>query len=1082
MDQLFNEIRARIPANKFYPPVLESSQYLTRKRLLQNLHRRSSKIIFLEAQAGQGKTVLAAQYLEQGTAPFAWYQIGAEDGDPVLCLTALLSCLMEALPGFRSPLLETMIAKGEVSPLELPRFANILLGDLDIFLPGEFLVVFDDLHLLENCKVSLGLLGHILDTAPPKLRFVLAARRPVDLDLPILKYGRQTVTVSNEELALTEREIAELYNDILQVPVAGQTVRELYEATEGWTMGLLLAAHTLGKKGRLSPGAEGEKGNLRDYLQAEIFAGIPRELHASLLRLAWLDRIPVVLAAKLSEVSDIGTRLSELSHKNFFVRSLDEKDRVFRFHHLFQEYLQQRAEQELSRQEVREVLGRAADWCLEQKRSEEALGYYLKAQDYDALERVLGKEGMALYGMNRVVALGMILKKIPEEIIPRYGWLAFFSGVLLLDAEPLQAIYFLRLARKNFSKQNNKPGELLALSQIIYFHVAVDGEFSIGVRYLNRAEEIYEQVSEGLEESTEISVLHNMAIGFCFFQGDMLSSKKYSSVAFKKASEGSYNNLLAAINVTRGFEFSLIGNYGPCFNIVEEGAKLLSVPGVGMINYLGLLAHQMDFLEMQGDFESFKYHEQFLKELVKDDVIAQSIVYPYLLIWNIGMQVAMSEYDKALSLVEKGLNSDYAAGNANMRGQFLHYLSFIKSIHGEKNIATAAAEDSLELRSKVGGGNLVALNYIMICASYINLKFFDKADLLLKVAVKVAEDLDSKYYICGAYFQRALLSLKQEKIYQAIEDIRKTLVIMQQNNYSYFYGYTSESMELFLQAAVKHRIEVDYARYLASERLGLAILPDGTSIPLLQINTLGGLTLTIEDNVVLNAEGLTQTQRELLALLIASPGLKKCQEKIQAALWPESSPDKSRANFDNLLMRLRKTLSQAIKPHAVKHYLSLQKGILCLENCRLDAAEFAQKARRGLEHARRKEFWQAGNSFHSAHNLWQGSFLPNGSCAEEVQNYGGELERLFIESSCRWATILSETGRPDEAEQVLGTAVQQHPTNDDLIRCRYRLHCTSDKPAQAWQVLKQYETALQNEDYSTEEIEEILQAVSNSVS
>lgn len=201
MDHLFNEIRARIPANKFYPPVLDPTQYLPRKRLLQELLQgkgRNSKIILIEAQAGQGKTTLVAQYLEWVNAPFAWYQVGPEDGDPVLFLTALLSCLMNALPGFRSPLLEEMIEKGEVSFLELPRFANILLGDLDGFLKNDFQVVFDDLHLLEDSEASIALLGYLLETAPPRLRFVLVARRPVSLDMPILKYGRQTLAIGNE--------------------------------------------------------------------------------------------------------------------------------------------------------------------------------------------------------------------------------------------------------------------------------------------------------------------------------------------------------------------------------------------------------------------------------------------------------------------------------------------------------------------------------------------------------------------------------------------------------------------------------------------------------------------------------------------------------------------------------------------------------------------------------------------------------------------------------------------------------------------------------------------------------------------
>jgi ATP/maltotriose-dependent transcriptional regulator MalT len=187
---LFNDIRAKIPANKFYPPFLDSTQYLPRKRLLQELLQgkgRSSKIILIEAQAGQGKTVLAAQFLERVNAPFAWYQVGAEDGDSVLFLNALLACLMNALPCFRSPLLEEMTLKGEVFPLELPHYANVLLADLDRHLKGDFWLVLDDLHLLERSEASAALLGHILQTAPPKMRFLLTARRPVGLDLPVHK-------------------------------------------------------------------------------------------------------------------------------------------------------------------------------------------------------------------------------------------------------------------------------------------------------------------------------------------------------------------------------------------------------------------------------------------------------------------------------------------------------------------------------------------------------------------------------------------------------------------------------------------------------------------------------------------------------------------------------------------------------------------------------------------------------------------------------------------------------------------------------------------------------------------------------
>ena len=58
-----------------------------------------------------------------------------------------------------------------------------------------------------------------------------------------------------------------------------------------------------------------------------------------MLKLSLLEVIPLPLAEKISEVDDIGERLRGLAKSNFFVRILDENGTVFRFHHLFQEFL-----------------------------------------------------------------------------------------------------------------------------------------------------------------------------------------------------------------------------------------------------------------------------------------------------------------------------------------------------------------------------------------------------------------------------------------------------------------------------------------------------------------------------------------------------------------------------------------------------------------------------------------------------------------------------------------------------------------------------------------------------------------------
>ena len=129
-----NTIPFAMPSNKFYPPRINRSQSLQRYNLItERLGSPGSlrKIIVIEAQAGQGKTTLAYQYLDHGDHPFIWYQIGSEDSDPVLFLSALHFALSRQFSAFTSPQLAAILQEGQIGPMDFKECINILLHDLD---------------------------------------------------------------------------------------------------------------------------------------------------------------------------------------------------------------------------------------------------------------------------------------------------------------------------------------------------------------------------------------------------------------------------------------------------------------------------------------------------------------------------------------------------------------------------------------------------------------------------------------------------------------------------------------------------------------------------------------------------------------------------------------------------------------------------------------------------------------------------------------------------------------------------------------------------------------------------------------
>ena len=85
-DDFLSRFRYEVPVNKFIPPRLASSSYLFRAHLIREILQKrghGAKLFLIEAQGGQGKTTLAAQYLYDSNHNFAWYQVGPEDGDPI---------------------------------------------------------------------------------------------------------------------------------------------------------------------------------------------------------------------------------------------------------------------------------------------------------------------------------------------------------------------------------------------------------------------------------------------------------------------------------------------------------------------------------------------------------------------------------------------------------------------------------------------------------------------------------------------------------------------------------------------------------------------------------------------------------------------------------------------------------------------------------------------------------------------------------------------------------------------------------------------------------------------------------------
>jgi len=255
--------------------------------------------------------------------------------------------------------------------------------------------------------------------------------------------------------------------------------------------------------------------------------------------------------------------------------------------------------------------------------------------------------------------------------------------------------------------------------------------------------------------------------------------------------------------------------------------------------------------------------------------------------------------------------------------------------------------------------------------------------------------------------------------------------------------------------------------------------PDKPTVPpaLLLVKTLGKCELDIGGRRLSWAEEFSPAQRQLMSLLVSSADGKVFQGEVQAALWPDSSTRKARSSFDSLLSRVRGTMDEWFAPFDSKQYLVVKRGYLCLENSRVDAHEFRRLVRKAHQQVGNLEYWPAEITFSSAFSLWQGTFVPADFGVDAAVVYQDEIEQIYLDASQTFARLLAENKRHEQALKLLRESLRYDPTNDGVVRLSYQLCLAQNSLGQASQLLKQYSEALSKENFSTHEIQDILQDV-----
>jgi len=371
-------------ASKLRPPPVRSGT-IRRTSLIERLTRDDSRsIVSMVAPPGYGKTTLLSHWAERSSQAFAWVSVDEQDNDPKVLLSYVAKAL-DAVQPVGGRVFEALASPvSSVPGSVLPR-----LGSAFWSMTAPVVLVLDDVHLLQNreCRDALSVLA---DHVPYGSRLVLAGRSEPPLRTARLRAEGRVLEIGPGDLMLSREEAASLLRSA-EVTLGEDDVAALHQRTEGWPVGLYLAALYLREGGPLGTAAVSFGGADRlvsEYMESEFLERISQRHRMFLTRTAVLERMCGPLCEAVLELPGSAAALADLARSNLLLVPLDRRGQWYRYHHLFRDMLLA----ELERQEpslLPVLRRRAAAWCLRNDMREDALEYSIAAGDVDAVARLV---------------------------------------------------------------------------------------------------------------------------------------------------------------------------------------------------------------------------------------------------------------------------------------------------------------------------------------------------------------------------------------------------------------------------------------------------------------------------------------------------------------------------------------------------------------------------------------------------------------------------------------------------------------------------------------------------------------------
>jgi len=417
---------------KLYVPAVPASR-VVRARLVECLGEAEQKVLtIISAPAGFGKTTLLAEWIAKTALPVAWLSLDNGDNDPYRFLSYLIMALESIQEGVGAEAYRYLQSSQPVPSHILLAFLINALGRV----AEPYVLVLDDYQFITEHAVH-EMVSYLLDHLPATMHIVISTRADPPLQLGRLRAHDQMLELRTQDLRFTSEEAMEFLNEIMRLELSVENIEALEIRTEGWVVGLKMAALSLRGNKNVNDFIQAFSGSHRyilDYLVEEVLRRQSAHIQTFLLKTSILEKLNGTLCDALmsDELRQTGERSQEileyLERSNLFLIPLDENKRWYRYHHLFADLLRARLQSTLDALSVAQLHDHASEWYGQNGSVIEAIRHASLASDNERVERLIEQNYMEMVNRGEMSWLRFWTGELSKELIYSRPWLCIYEA------------------------------------------------------------------------------------------------------------------------------------------------------------------------------------------------------------------------------------------------------------------------------------------------------------------------------------------------------------------------------------------------------------------------------------------------------------------------------------------------------------------------------------------------------------------------------------------------------------------------------------------------------------------------------